>query len=133
MRRRADWPERLMAYLDGIGRRPFAWGTWDCALFVAGAIEAMTGDDPAAALRGQYDDALGARRVLIERLGVWDMTGLFDRHCERVVPALAQRGDLTVVRGCGAVVLDARRVAVLLAGRDRIGFVPIGERAWRVG
>ena len=45
-------------------RAPFAWGVHDCCLWVADAVRAQVGVDPAAALRGRYATALQARRVI---------------------------------------------------------------------
>ena len=42
------WRSALAAYIAETMRKPFAWGLHDCALFAAGAVEAMTGNDPAA-------------------------------------------------------------------------------------
>jgi hypothetical protein len=64
MTRRPDWKRRLIAWLDAQRQVPFAWGTSDCCLFVAGGIAATTGEDPAAAWRGTYGDAEGAERIV---------------------------------------------------------------------
>ncbi len=65
------WRGRLVAYLARTRGQPFVWGQLDCGLFSAGAIEAMTGVDPAAALRGRYATAAGARRAF-RKLGFED-------------------------------------------------------------
>lgn len=59
---------RLAAYLSHSARKPFAWGSHDCCLFVAGWIEAERGECPAGGFRGRYRTALGAAR-LIHRAG----------------------------------------------------------------
>lgn len=62
MTRCEDWHARLAAYVFDAGRTPFAYGSHDCALFAAGAVEAMTGTDLAAGWRGIYRTLAGASR-----------------------------------------------------------------------
>jgi hypothetical protein len=52
MTRLDDWQTRLSAYIVTNAAQPFHYGVLDCGLFVAGAIEAMTGVDVAGELRG---------------------------------------------------------------------------------
>ena len=58
------WEDRLAQYLLDCTQLAFVWGMHDCALFAAGAVHAMTGEDLGAIFRGQYNDALGSERVL---------------------------------------------------------------------
>ncbi|WP_238192514.1 DUF6950 family protein [Methylobacterium frigidaeris] len=58
----------LVRYLREAAGQPFAWGSLDCSLFMAGWVRARTGIDPAAALRGRYATERGALR-LARRLG----------------------------------------------------------------
>jgi hypothetical protein len=39
-----DWKPRLLAFMATVHETPFEWGAHDCANFVNGAIEAMTGE-----------------------------------------------------------------------------------------
>ena len=50
MTRLRDWRTRLAAYLAAGRAKPFAYGEHDCARFAAGAVEAVTGDNPGAGL-----------------------------------------------------------------------------------
>lgn len=59
-----QWEGLLTAYLERVTEVPFAWGSNDCALFAASAVQAMTGIDPAEGLRGTYRTALGAAEAL---------------------------------------------------------------------
>lgn len=91
-----DWLARLTAYVDEVRRRPYEPGTTDCALFAAGAVAAMTGNDPAAAYRARYaTEADGF--ALLRAEGTHD-------HVERAVslfpmkhPSTGQTGDLAIV------------------------------------
>ena len=44
MKRKADWIDRLVAYLESVNRTPFEWGKHDCFLFCMGAVDAMRGN-----------------------------------------------------------------------------------------
>lgn len=96
--RRPDWRVRLDAYVAAAWRAPFDWGSNNCGLFVAGAIEAMTGVDPAAELRerlraGPRQVRRAVRRVTGHRDHVAMAASLF-ASCPR---AEAQVGDLAVL------------------------------------
>lgn len=116
-----DWDTRFTAYLAQAavtvreGREQF------CALLGAGAVEAVTGDNPAAAFRGRYSEVAAALEATID--------GLF-----AVKPAaFAQRGDLAWHDGCVGVVIGGE--ALFVGEHD--GFVRIArrewEKAWAVG
>ena len=96
--RHRAWEEALAVYLDRVHDVPFAWGVHDCALFAAGAVRAMTGIDPAADFRGQYEDVRGAALAL-RALGAGT---LYHTTCQwlgaPVHAAQARRGDV-VMRG----------------------------------
>lgn len=87
-----DWPERLAALFAARAAQPFEWGVFDCCLFAADAVLAVTGHDPAADLRGTYSTEAGAARVLRRWGGV---DGIAVARAGRVVAAgLAQPGDV---------------------------------------
>ena len=92
-----DWEARLGAVLDDYADRPFQWGVADCCLFVADAVQAMTGDDPAAAYRGTYSNETGARLAL-KRHGKKTLVATFDAAFgKHVEPARAHRGDIVQI------------------------------------
>jgi len=98
--RRPDWRARLEEYLPRVASQPFRPGRHDCALFVAGAVEAMTGEDPAAAWRGAYR-SLAAGRDALQAAGFPDHVALVASVCEEIPPALASVGDIAVLPGDG--------------------------------
>jgi hypothetical protein len=112
--RREDWWERLDACVCGFRTTPFAWGEADCVLFAAACVEAMTGVDLAADVRGTYDDALGAARAL-KALNVEDVRGLLALHFTEVPASMAQRGDLAIVG------MDGQMAAAVVTGPEVIG------------
>lgn len=63
-RRYEDWPSRLTAYMYSCSGRAFAWGEFDCALFAAGAIDAMTGLGVQAKYLGTYNSARTALKLM---------------------------------------------------------------------
>lgn len=78
---------------------PFRWGRNDCCLFAADWIVLLHGVDPAARLRGRYQSALSAARLVRDHIefpidlfgvGEWpDRMGFEACDCWH-----AQRGDL---------------------------------------
>lgn len=98
MQRRPDWHARLTGFLLDCAGRPYRPGRFDCAIFAAGAIEAMTGVDLAADWRGRYRTLRGGLRVLRAE-GYHDHLALAAAHFPAIPIALAQSGDLAVVDG----------------------------------
>lgn len=90
--RHPDWEKRLVAVTEAHINTPLVWGQSDCLLTVADAIEAVTGEDPAAAVRGKYKSKVGAYK-LIKKQGFSDLVGVFTDRYELVPVALAARGD----------------------------------------
>lgn len=133
MTRRDDWPERLFALIDARRDTPFGWGLHDCCTFAADAVREMTGADPIADLRGQWDDEVSALRLLKDHGGIEVLAS--ERLGEQIAPAFAQRGDvvlhtLTGREALGVCVGD-RFAAV---GDVGVELVPMSHavRAWRV-
>lgn len=94
--RRADWQESVIAYLNDCRNRVFEPGHYDCALFCAGAIEAMTGVDPAAGLRGIYDTE-EAGFAIIRAAGYDDHIAMVARLFEEIAVSMARPGDIAVI------------------------------------
>lgn len=94
--RRPDWRARLAQYVAAVAAQPFKPGSHDCALFAAGAVEAMTGTDAAADWRGTYRSLATGRRAL-QRAGFADHVAFVAAHCAPVAPSLAAVGDLAVL------------------------------------
>lgn len=87
-----DWPERLAEYVESRRAAPFEYGSHDCCQFAAGAVEAMTGDNPAALY--PYRNELGAKRIIVEHGGLDALlTGVLGEPCH---PAMAGRGDIVL-------------------------------------
>ena len=95
--RRPDWREALTAYLIETAGVPFAEGQNDCALFAAGAVKAMTGQDFARGFRGYRTTKGGLKKLMAK--GFEDHVALAASVLEEIPPAFAQVGDVAVVPG----------------------------------
>lgn len=126
--RRSDWRLALMQYLGEVARTPLQFGTHDCALFAAGAVQAMTGQDFAAPYRGRYK-TLDAGLRLLRRDGFADHAALARSVLPVIAVAEAMPGDLAilpldpvpalgVVQGAGIYVLDLQ---------GQLGLVPLTD------
>lgn len=139
VRRLDDWPSRLTALLAEREAAPFAWGTNDCCMFAADAIQAMTGIDPARALRG-YKTARGAAGRISRGGGVTSIADAGASACgwSRINPCFAARGDIVTVDtdhgvALAVISLDGRRA--LCPGEIELLYLPVPRTgpAWRIG
>lgn len=132
-----NWPETLAELVEQRAETAFRWGEHDCALLAADAVLAMTGTDPAGALRGAYSteaeaDALIAQYGGLEALAATLAAEVGLGDC---APAFAQRGDVALVtqgnmRALGVVVGDS----VAVPAAQGLAFLPLDaiQRAWSV-
>ena len=131
-----DWQPRLVAYLARVSAAPFAFGQHDCALFAAGAVEAMTGTDPAARWRGKYATAAqGLARL--RRVGIADATDLCAQLFADVPVLMAAPGDLAVIDtpdGPAMGVVQGHLIYVLSQTTGRLGLVDLlaAKRCFKV-
>ncbi|MFE3836065.1 DUF6950 family protein [Pseudogemmobacter sonorensis] len=126
IKRTPGWQRRLAVYLGTVARSPFAFGSQDCALFAAGAVEAMTGTDLAASYRGRYTTLRGGLRIM-RRDGFADHIAFFGHHLpDRDGPP--QPGDLAVVPtddGPALGVVQGDQIYVTSPGG--LALVPLGD------
>lgn len=135
MPRLPDWDRRLARVTEKHLRMPGVWGESDCLLTVADAIEAVTGKDHAAKVRGKYSTPAGAAKLMKRR------------KCDTVEDVLAklfpETGRLLARRGdVGTVELDDGSIAagyvteygVAVKGERGLRFVPqtMLRKAFRV-
>lgn len=127
-----DWQTAIPEYIEANRCRPFKWGEHDCCTFVAGAAQIMLGYDAMKSVRGTYNSAASAARLL---RGV-GLGRAMDARFESCPTAMAQRYDIVMFEdSLGLVVGDH---AIFLGGpedgeTDYVR-VPRAEwvRAWRV-
>lgn len=147
MTRFPDWQSRLERYLAAHAREAFRYGVFDCCLFACGAIETMTGTDPAGEFRGKYANrqeafvavraALGGRSASLRDLA----RKLARAHGFQRVENIhhAHRGDLVILRrsarevSLGIVSLNGRDVLVATGpGVQPIPLVSAAVEIWRI-
>jgi hypothetical protein len=97
MARVDGWPALLSQYIlhaqDEYTKHGFKPGMFDCCTYVADWVEVLTGEDPIADYRGEYQDLEVGFDLLKEREGTL-YRGLVNRFGKPVHPAHAQRGDI---------------------------------------
>lgn len=131
-----DAAARLQRLVSSRLRRSFAWGVHDCALWVADAAQAVTGQDPAADFRGRYSTEAGATRLLMRKLGGYlgdDMLGAIvaQRLGPEISPAMAQPGDAGLTEQAGRPMLAVCVGSQWLApGPEGLEPVDAPSRAW---
>jgi hypothetical protein len=131
MQRKSNWEQELSDYLISKRDLPFQYGSHDCAHFVAGAVEAMTGENPMAEITDSYDSQIGSLRVL-KGLGFDDVEQFTDSKFESTLVGFAQTGDIALYDGCLGIVISSKAVFVTEIGYT---FVDRSEwlKAWEVG
>lgn len=136
MKRIPHWRPALFDYVHAVAAKPFAWGEHDCALFAAGAIKVMTGEDFAGGYRGKYRTLAGGLRQ-VKRAGFANHADLAASILEEIHPSEAQIGDIAAVEEDGAIglgIIQGERIYVLRPGDAGIGTVSRmdAKRAFRV-
>lgn len=137
------WQCSLARFLIDNQNRPFAYGSFDCGLFVSDAILAMTGADLAAPFRGKYTSRAELLPLIRQYAGARSLRALAERITSDYqmpeVPILrAQRGDLVLLKrardySLGLVDLNGRDIVVAFAHELRRLPIARASRAWRVG
>jgi hypothetical protein len=125
-----NWPNKLYHYVESVKDTPFAWGVFDCAVFAAGAVETITGEDVFAPVAG-YDSAHGANEMLAEN-GCEHVFGYVDKLFDRAPTLTARNGDLAA---CGFGLGVIYGGVALVPGDDGLLSFPLDQVAhcWRVG
>lgn len=126
------WGSSLAALVAARMHTPFRWGDMDCALWAADCVLAVTGEDPAADLRGTYSTAREAIDVL-QRFGGLEAIAAA-RIGEQINPKLAQVGDIAMCRVEGRDCLAVAMGSHLLGpGESGLVAVPMSEarKVWR--
>lgn len=129
----------LQGYIARTRGARFAWGVNDCALWCAGAVEACTGVDPAADLRGQYESRWESRRIemqaggllrlVTDRMNALDVLRPFDGTSAPEGVAICTHGALRlccVIASGHAFMRTARGLRV--AGLHEVSF--LGGWTW---
>lgn len=131
--RRGDWERALADYIAATEFEPHAWGSHDCALDAADAVQTMTGVDFAAEFRGRYRSAAGAVRALREH-GLGTLEATLDAKFPEIARSFARRGDLAFHEGSLGIVVGPFALFLVECAASRIR-VPRADwqKAWAVG
>lgn len=127
-----DWHARLIDLIERRKAEPFSWGSMDCCLWVADAVQTMTGRDPAADIRGGYATARSAKLLLRLNGG---LEGAGARCGAQISPLCAATGDVGIVHdGASDVLAVCLGETWIVAAREGLGLIPIqaARKAWRV-
>jgi hypothetical protein len=129
-RKLPGWQARLTEFLRANYRRPFEPGRWDCAIWAAGAVQAMTGEDHLRGLRGYRSIAEGLRRL--QARGYDDHVAYVAAFLPEILPSFAQAGDIAVLDGASLGIVQGEHVYCF--GTNGFGVVPMtaAGRAFRV-
>lgn len=128
--RLSTWEHHLAEYIASKRHQPFEYGTNDCANFVGGAVQAMTGQDPMPEFRDKYNNEFGSLRVLKE-IGEGDLESTIDARFNQIDIALAQRGDIAFFDGSIGVVMGTFAWFVSDDGLERVPR-SMWDKAWSV-
>ena len=146
MKRTKTWEQDFAAWITDVhlNPQPFAWGVTDCCLFVASGVQAITGVDLAADMRGKYDSQASAFALIQSLSGgstVADMLAYVadgNALTEWPKPLFARRGDLVTIPNeegelVAGIVSDNGK-DVLSMGTDGVTNLSIQKvtRAWKV-
>jgi hypothetical protein len=124
----------LNGYLAQASTMPFKYGTFDCALFAAGWVKCVSGQD--LTLGVQYS-CLREGREKLQAAGLEGHVEAAAAQLHEIPASMARVGDVAAVpagRGrFGLGIVTGERIAVLTR-RNGIGFVPLSDaaRAFRV-
>ncbi len=131
LKRYLDWPVRLNEYIIASEKKKFEHGTHDCVIFAAGAIEAMTGENPMLEFRDQYDDWNDSEEGLNEAGYDKLYKNIIKRFGTPILGVKGQKGDLAFYEGACGIVLG--RYAMFL-GENGYVYVSLRhlQRAFRV-
>ena len=91
-----NWPTLLAHFIRSRKDEPFKWGTNDCCLFVADAVECITGIDYASTYRGTYTTKIGAYRALKKQAN-GTVAGAWSQHFDEIPVKSMGRGDVALV------------------------------------
>lgn len=129
--RHSNWEQCLSDYLISKRHEPFQYGKHDCAHFVAGAVEAITGENPMADITKDYKTEIGSLRVLKE-LGFDNVEQFTDSKFTSILVGFAQTGDIALHDGSLGIVISSKAV---FASEIGYTFVDRSEwsNAWEVG
>lgn len=136
-----DWPLRLEKFFEANRSRKFEYGRWDCCLFAAAAIQAITGEHPNPTFIGAYATKWQAKDLIKRETGhagvqfIWRKVMKL-RGFEEIAVGFAQRGDPVLVRRGSGHSLAVISLSGKLMVATQVGLASIDRSlavsAWRI-
>jgi len=125
--------EQVMALASDAMERPFIWGQSDCSTAACDVFAALHGIDPMARVRGIYQSACGAMRLITVQGGWAAYSAALAADAGLVPVDQEAAGDIGLVETAG------RHSLAICAGpgiwatktENGLGIVTKAERAWR--
>jgi len=109
-----DWPERLNIYVVKVQKEEFQLGEFDCALFAAGCIEAITGEDVMPEYRDTYNSWESSEEACLDIHHTASLYKVLLKKFGSPLPGVRGRvGDLAFYDGCCGIVFG--RYALFLS------------------
>lgn len=109
-KRVVGWEKALAEVVNTHLSTPGVWGTSDCLLTTFDAVFAIIGIDPGEDIRGKYNTAAGAQKLLLKR-GFADVEEGLASLFKTENNLMAKRGDV------GVIVRDGQRCAGFVCDR----------------
>ncbi len=142
-----DWEFKLSEYLASVVNTPFSWGSNNCAFFVSGALEAMSGLKVTHWVDDKIENKFGALRECVKigcksipeaEMKVLDETLTRQPLCQKlsygdVVMANIDNLDPTAL-GPTAGIVAWDSAGILVPGRDGLELFELREKvvaSWR--
>lgn len=122
--RLSGWEQSLSDYLASKRNEPFQYGKHDCAHFISGAVEAMTGKNPMAFIETKYNTKIGSLKV-IKSLGHNSLEDVLDSIFYPCSIGFASTGDLAFYDGSVGIVIGSKAVFA-----TEIGYTMIDRGEW---
>ncbi len=130
-----NWTTTLSGLIESRRHRSFEWGVHDCMLWPSDVVEALTGKDPAAGLRGTYSTALSAMRIVTAHGGLAELIST-QLNLQPTSTKFAHRGDVVLFgspeRLCGGVCLGDVAAFVDVEGLKFTPMKHVHTTSWRV-
>lgn len=125
-----NWEQNLSDYLVSKRKEQFAYGSFDCAHFAAGSVEAITGQNPMESVEDY--DSLRTSITALKNAGAENLEAFIDARFDEAPIGHAQTGDLAFHDGSVGVVINSKAV---FASEIGYTFVDRSEwaKAWSVG
>lgn len=127
----STWEDALSNYIAVKRYDRFEYGFNDCCLFAAGAVIAVTGEDPMPEFRGKYDSLKGSLKV-IKEIGAGTLEATMHSKFLQIEIGHAQRGDLAFFDDSVGVVMGSFAYFVSDDGLERVNR-SLWDKCWGVG